>query len=198
MPCCSAARTAGSSFSGCHGAPRFEADRRQLLVHRRVVRVGRDERQEEADVAPVGFAGLVALGPGRPLDGGGRRRRRCPEERAERLELVALLDLLHARKVLLAADHLRAGERAEQVALAAHDTLDAGRRLALPGRRGQQVAVRRRCRRSPSRGCRGRSPSSRPTGWCRTASARSWASSAPTARRAGPPRRRSTACRCSG
>ena len=65
----------------------------------------------------------------------------CPEELAQRLEPVALLDLLDARKVRLAADHLGAGERAEQIALAAHDTGDACGQLALPGRRGEQVAV---------------------------------------------------------
>ena len=39
----------------------LEADRRQLLVHWRVVRVGCDKGEEETGVAPVDFTGLVTL-----------------------------------------------------------------------------------------------------------------------------------------
>jgi hypothetical protein len=103
--------------------------------------MGRDEGKDEADIAPVGFLRFVPLRPRRPLDGGGRRRSSRAEERAQRLELVGLLDLLHARKVRLAANHLRACERPEQIALPSDHALDARRRCDFPGRRGHQVAV---------------------------------------------------------
>jgi hypothetical protein len=54
-------------------------------------------------------------------------RRQRPEELAQGLESVTLLDLLHARQVRLTADRLGAGQRAKEI------TIDSENSLSLEG-----------------------------------------------------------------